>query len=189
MLSVRRSPLTDEARRLLEDFVAASPASGGGFWSRLKAAAQLDRKFLAERTERARAALARGTCEIVEVRHDTPPALAEHEHGIFLFVPVNRNETLLLDVSSVSEDARWGLHEAGQLMRQRWRWVRLADLEGPWCFAAEGAAVTARRLGDFHGTALEARLTEEMDWPGDDALLPLALEVIERLALRRAEAA
>jgi len=126
--------------------------------------------------------LSRGLCEEVEVRNDAPPALAEHEHGIFLFVAADAGRTLLLEISSVSDEVRWPLHRAGQLLRRRWRWLRFRDLEGPWCFSAEGAAVSPPSLGDFHGTALEQRLTEEMDWPGDDALLPLPLAEIERLA-------
>jgi hypothetical protein len=188
-MSVRDVPLPAEALRRLEGLVAASPAQGAGLWARLKSAAALDRKFLAARAEAARAVLARGRCEAVEITHETPPALSEHEHGIFLFVPMSTNETLLLDVSSVSEDARWDLHGAGGLLRARWRWLRFQGLDGPWCFAAEGAAVTPRDLGEFHGTALDQRLTQDMGWPGDDAVIPLGLTEIERLARQPAGAA
>jgi hypothetical protein len=41
------------------------------------------------------------------------------------------------------------------------------------------------RLGEFHGTELELCLTEDMTWPGDDALLSLSFDEIERLARRR----
>jgi len=102
---------------------------------------------------------------------------------------VDAGTTLLLDVCSVAEDARWALHQAGQLLRQRWRWLRFKGLEGPWCFVAEGAPVTPRDLGEFHGTALEHRLTEETTWLGDDALLPLSMAEIERLARQHAAAA
>jgi hypothetical protein len=189
MLSVRDVPLPEEARRALDGVVAAAPAQGSGLWARLKSAAALDRKFLAARAEAARAVLARGTCQTVAVSNDAAPALSAHEHGIFLFVPVSAGETLLLDVSSVSEDPRWALHGAGGLLRQRWRWLRFPGLEGPWCFAAEGAPVTPRDLGEFHGTALERRLTEEVDWPGDDAVIPLGLAEIERLVRQPAGAA
>jgi hypothetical protein len=189
MLSVREIPLPDDARRVLEGLIAAAPAPAAGFWSRLKSAAALDRKFHAERAAQARVALALGRCEEVEVRHDTAPALSEHEHGIFLFVPVDAGTTLLLDVCSVADDARWALHQAGQLLRQHWRWLRFTGLDGPWCFVAKGAPVTPRDLGEFHGTALEHRLTEETTWLGDDALLPLSMAEIERLARQHAAAA
>lgn len=189
MLTVRDIPLPPDARVALDAMIAASPAAPAGLWSRLKAAAALDRKFIAERAAQARIALSRGTCTEVEAEHDTPPALAEHEHGLLLFVPARADATLMLDVSSVSDDPRWTMHRAGHLMRQRWRWLRIAGLDGPQCFRATGAAMTPRRLGDFHGTALERRLTEETDWLGDDALLPLPLADIERLLRQPALAA
>ena len=189
MLTVRNIPLPQDARNALDAMIAASQPAPAGLWSRIKAAAALDRKFLAERAAQARNALLRGTCTEVEVDHDTPPALAEHEHGLFLFVPARPDATLLLDVSSVSDDSRWTMHQAGQFLRQRWRWLRIEGLEGPQCFRATGAAVAPRRLGEFHGTALEHRLTEETDWLGDDALLPLSLAEIERLMRQPAVAA
>jgi hypothetical protein len=70
-------------------------------------------------------------------------------------------------------------------MRAHWRWLRLRGLEGSWGFSAEGAPVTPRTLPYFHDTALERRLTEEMDWPGDDALLPLPFDEIARLAAEK----
>lgn len=186
MFSVREIPLPQESLRVLEDLVAASPEHPASLWQRVKAAATLfDRKFLMDRAAEARAALSRGVCDEVRVRHDAPPVIAEHEHGLFLFVAVDAGHTLLLDVSSVSDDARWTAHRAGNLLCAQWRWLRFKDLDGTWCFAAEGNPVAPRNLGDFHGTALERRLTEEMDWPGDAAVLPLPLAEIERLAHQR----
>jgi hypothetical protein len=184
MLSVRDIPLPEEARLRLESLVAAG-APARGLWQRLAGAA--DRKFRERRAEAARAALASGTCQAVHVRHDAPPAVSEHEHGLFVFVPAASEATLLLDVSSVSEDPRWDLHRAGGLMRAEWRWLRLIELDGPSDFAVDGPAVTPIALPFFHGTALERRLTEEMEWPGDDALLPLALDEIARLAAAPAD--
>ena len=189
MLIVRDIPLPQDARSALDAIIAAGKPAPAGLWSRIKAAAALDRKFLAERAERAQAALARGTCREVEVRHDALPALSEHEHGIFLFVPAGADTTLLLDVSSVSDEPRWAMHRAGQFMRQRWRWLRIEGLDGPQCFLATGTPIMPRNLGEFHGTALERHLTEESDWPGDDALLPLSLAEIERLMRQTAVAA
>ena len=188
MLAVRVVPLPQDAQRVLEGFVAPAPAPSAGLWSRLKAAATLDRKSLAERAAKARAVLGRRACEDVDIWHDSPPALAQHEHGIFLFVHAGAGATLLLDVSSVSEDVRWDLYQENQLLRQHWHWYRFPGLDGPWCFTADGPPLMPMFLGDFHGTALERRLTEEMDWPGDDALLPLPLEEIARLARQRAAA-
>jgi hypothetical protein len=115
--------------------------------------------------------------------------MAQHEHGLFFFVHAGAYATLLLDVSSVSDDVRWGLYRENQLLRQRWHWYRFAGLDGPWCFAADGPPIMPHFIGDFHGTALERRLTEEMDWPGDDALVPLPLEQIVQLARQPAAAA
>lgn len=188
MLAVRVVPLPQDAERVLQGFVAPAPAPQAGLWSRLKSAT-LDRKFTADRAAKARAVLGRRACEDVEIWHDTPPALATHEHGIFLFVHAGAGAALLLDVSSVSEDPRWALYQENRLFCQRWHWYRFPAFDGPWCFSAEGPPVMPHYLGDFHGTALETRLTEEMDWPGDDALLPLPLEEIARLARQRAAAA
>jgi hypothetical protein len=188
MLTVRDIPLPDDARRLLDEFMAAAPERAAGFWERLKsAAAPSERKFLAERAAAARAALTRGTCAEARVRHDTPPALSEHEHGIFVFVPAGEHETLLLEILSIADDPRWRLHRSGALMRAEWRWLRIAGIAGASCFFADGAPVLPRTLPFFHGTALERRLTEEMDWPSDDALLPLSLDEIARLAAESAE--
>ena len=93
MLTVRNIPLPQDARNALDAMIAASQPAPAGLWSRIKAAAALDRKFLAERAAQARNALLRGTCTEVEVDHDTPPGLAEHEHGLFLFVPARPDAT------------------------------------------------------------------------------------------------
>lgn len=186
LLSVSQIPLSPDARRALQDLVAASPEHAQGFWQRVKAAATpFNRKFLMERAAAARSALSRGVCDEVRIRHDTPPALAEHEHGLFLFVPAGAEATLLLDVSSVSDDARWSMHREGCLLRSEWHWLRIAGLEGTWCFASEGTSIAPRHLGEFHGTALEHRLTEEMDWPGDDGVVPFSMAEVERLARER----
>ena len=183
MLSIREVPLSPETLQVLEDLVHASPEHASGLWQRLKSA--FEGKYLSERAAEARAALARGTCEEVEVRHETPPVVAEHEHGVCLFVAAGPKQTLLLDVSSVADDARWNMYKSGTLMRECWHWTRFTNLEGAWAFAAHGAPVQPRNLGELHGTALERRLTEEMDWPGDDAVIPLSLAEIERLAHQR----
>ncbi len=184
MLAVRVVPLPQDAEKVLEDIITP-PASSAGLWSRLKAAATVDRKLLAERAAKARAVIGRRACEDVEICHDMPLALAEHEHGIHLFVHAGAGVTLLLDVSSVSDDVRWPLYQQNRLLRHRWHWYRFPGLDGPWCFSAEGPPVTPLYLGDFHGTDLEYRLTEEMDWPGDDALLPMPIEEIARLPRQR----
>lgn len=184
MLAVRVVPLPQDAERLLEGFVAPPAAPSGGLWSRLKSP-KLDRRTIADRAQKARAVLGRRACEDVEIWHDSPPALAQHEHGIYLFVHAGAYATLLLDVSSVSDDVRWAMYQENRLFRQRWHWYRFPGLDGPWCFTADGPPVMPMFLGEFDGTALETRLTEEMDWPGDDALLPLQLEEIVRLARQR----
>lgn len=185
MLAVRVVPLPQDAERVLEGFVAPAPAPSGGLWSRLRSAA-FDRKFAADRAAKARAVLGRRACEDVELWHDSPPALATHEHGLFLFSHAGAYATLLLDISSVSDDVRWALYQENRLFLQRWHWYRFPGLGGPWCFTADGPPVMPLYLGDFHGTALETRLTEDMDWPGDDALLPMQFEEIIRLARQRA---
>ena len=62
-------------------------------------------------------------------------------------------DTLVLDVSSVSEDVRWNLYRENQLLRQRWHWYRFVGLDGPWCFAADGPPI------------IEAALTVRSDAP------------------------
>jgi hypothetical protein len=188
LLAVRVVPLPQDAQRVLDGLVAPPTAPSAGLWSRLKSAA-LDRKFHADRAAKARAVLGRRACEDVEIWHDSPPAMAQHEHGLFFFVHAGAGATLLLDVSSVSEDVRWTLYQENRLLRQRWHWYRFVGLDGPWCFTADGPPMMPVYLGDFHGTALERRLTEEMDWPGDDALVPLPLEQIVQLSRQRAAAA
>lgn len=187
MLAVRVVPLPQDAERVLEGIVTPAAPPSGGLWSRLRSAA-FDRKLLAERAAKARAVLGRRACEDVEIWHETPPALATHEHGLFLFAHAGAYATLLLDVSSVSDDVRWALYQDNRLFFQRWHWYRFPGLAGPWCFSADGPPAMPLYLGDFHGTALETRLTEDMDWPGDDALLPMSLEEIIRLARQRAPA-
>lgn len=182
MYTLREIDLPEDGRAVLERFAAAGRTPARGVWERLKAAAALDRKFVADRAARARAALERGVCGEVRVSHETPPALSEHEHGVFAFVPAGPAATLLLDISSVSDDPRWPLYEGGGLLRSEWRWLRFDGLDGCWCFDAAGAPIAPLSLPFFHDTALERRLTEEMDWPGDDAIVPLSMAEVEALA-------
>jgi hypothetical protein len=188
MIFVRETPLSQEALSALKGVTAAG--RGGRLWSRLVAAPRpAGRTDLTGRADLAQAVLARGTCEEVEVWHDAPPALAEHEHGIYLFVPMHAKATLLLDISSTTEDPRWALHREKKLLVTHWRWVRFPGIQGPWCFHADGHEITPIRLGAFHGTELELVLTQDMAWPGDDALLPLSFNDIERYARQRLSAA
>jgi hypothetical protein len=184
MIFVRETPLSQEALSALKGVTAS--ARRGRLWSRLAAAApHSGRKDRSDRAALADAVRARGVCEEVEVWHDAPPAVAEHKQGIYLFVPMHARATLLLDVSSVSGDPRWALYRANRLLVAHWRWLRFPGLDGPWCFLAEGMEVAPVRLGEFHGTELELCLTEDMAWPGDDALLPFSFDEIERFARRR----
>jgi hypothetical protein len=184
MIFLREVPLSQEALRALKGVIGAAK---GGLWSRLGAAAPppTGQKDRADRAAHAHAVLARGACEEVEVWHDALPAIAEHAGGIFVFVPMHARATLLLDVRPSTEDPRWALHQAKALLTTHWRWLRFPGLRGPWCFLAEGHDIVPVKLGSFHGTELELYMTEDIPFPGDDTLLPLSFDQIERLARRR----
>lgn len=186
MIFVREIPLSQNALRALKGVIGA--AKGGGLLSRLshsgRPAAQ-NEKDRAGRAALAEAVLRRGVCEEVEVWHDALPALAEHAGGIHLFVQMHARATLLLDVRPTADDPRWALHQAGALLTTHWRWLRFPGLRGPWCFLAEGHDIAPIKLGSIHGTELELYMNEDLPRPGDDMLLPLSLDEIERMARRR----
>ncbi len=186
MIFVRDVSLSQNAHRALKGVIGA--AKGGGLLSRLSHSGRplgLSEKDRAERAARANAVLQLGRCEEVEVWHDALPAIAEHAGGIFLFVPMHARATLLLDIRPTSDDPRWALHQAGALLTTHWRWLRFPGLRGPWCFFNEGHDIVPIKLGSFHGTELELYMTEDIPSPGDDTLLPISFEDIERLARRR----
>jgi hypothetical protein len=186
MIFVREVPLSQNAIRALKGVIGA--AKGGGLLARLshsgRPASQSD-KDRAERAALADAVLRRGVCEEVEVWHDALPAIAEHAGGLYVFVQMHARATLLLDLRPIAEDPRWALHQAGAFLTTHWRWLRFPGLRGPWCFLAEGHDVLPVKLGSFHGTELEIYMTEDIPRPGDDTLLPISFDEIERLARRR----
>ena len=126
--------------------------------------------------------LANGRCTSVELHHETPPGVMAHEHGVLVFSPIDAGSTHLQEISSVGDDPRWTLYEAGGLMRREWRWIRIPQV-GTFEFTASGAEVVPVDLGEFHGTQLEVLLTEGDDgWPGDDAIVGIGFDEIARLA-------
>lgn len=123
-----------------------------------------------------------GRCTSVHVEHTDHPAVMTHEHGLLVFIPVDDGRTHMLDVCSVDGDPRWDLHEAGDLMRRHWRWIRLGEA-GMHDFVASGPAIEPLDLGDLHGTTLEPLLTESDEgWPGDDVTLDVEFSTLVALA-------
>ncbi len=181
MLSVTRIDLPPDARAVLETYVAAALPAGG--WGRLTSRLfPGQRRVLEQRAAKAAAVLAVGACDEVRLLHGVLPVTTTHEHGLLILAPVADHATLMLDIASVADDPRWELHRAGRLMRTSWRWLRFSDLDGPFGFEADGEPIEPRVLPDFHGTALESRLTGGAGWPGDDVILQLGMPEIIRLA-------
>lgn len=182
MLHVNSIALSADARALLEAHVAAvnQPVTG---WRWVKAAVMAtERRTLENRATGAAAALKAGTCTEVRAEHDTPPAVVEHEHGLLVLIPVTADQTLMLDISSVSEDPRWKLHSAGKLFHKTWQWLRIPGMDSVTGFRVDGPAIQPVNLPELHGTSLEQTLTEGMGWPGDDAIIPYGLDELTRLA-------
>ncbi len=182
MLLVNSTALSEEARALLEAHVAAAnqPVTG---WRWVKAAVMAsERRVLEQRAASATKALTAGTCTEVQVDHDQPPAIVEHEHGLLVLIPVDADKALMLDISSVSEDPRWQLHRAGNLFRKSWRWLRIPGMDSVTGFRVDGPAIQPVSLPELHGSSLEQTLTEGMGWPGDDAIIPFGLDELTRLA-------
>lgn len=182
MLLVQSIPLSADATTLLESHVAAAnqPATG---WRWVKAAVMAsERRILESRAAGAAAALKANTCIEVRVEHDVPPATVEHEHGLLVLIPVAADQTLMLDVSSVSDDPRWQLHSAAKLFRKNWQWLRIPGMDSVTDFRADGPVIQPIKLPELHGTSLEQTLTEGMGWPGDDAMLPFGIEALTRQA-------
>lgn len=182
MLTVSEIDLPDDASALLASYEAAAQSSPGVFGGLMALLPLPGRAFTATRGKLAREALDLGRCVEVRVRHDGPPVIMSHEHGVIVLIAIDGNRTLMLDVSSVGDDPRWDLHQAGKLMRRDWRWLRLGETLGASCFKADGPAVTALDHGELHGTKLEQHLLAGEGWLGDDAVVGLSLEDALRLA-------
>lgn len=178
MLTMVTIDLPDDCVELLREYV---DAAGGDGKRRLL---RRPGRFVTERATAARRVLDQGTGVAVHLVHDDPPAAVGHEHGLLVVAPIDGQSAQLFDISSVDGDPRWDLHQAGELFRREWRWIRLGEL-GPHGFAATGAPVRPIDLGELHGTALETYLTERDEgWPGDDATLDRSLADICAMAQR-----
>ena len=174
MYTTSEIDLPDDARALLATYEAAARPNPSVFGRMMGLLPRPGRAFIAARASSARAVIDRGRCIEVRVRHDEPPLCMSHEHGVILLIAIDDSHSLLLDVSSVGDDTRWDLQQAGTLMCRDWRWLRLGDNLGASCFVADGPAVEALDLGDLHGTKLEEHLLADDGWPGDDAILSLS---------------
>lgn len=186
MYTTSEIDLPDDARAMLATYEAAARTSQSLFGRIIGLLPRPGRAFIAARAHAARAVIDRGRCIEVRVRHDQPPLCMSHEHGIILLIAIDDSRSLLLDVSSVSDDPRWDLRQAGKLMCSDWRWLRFGDNLGSSCFVADGPAVEALDLGELHDTKLEERLLADDGWPGDDAVVDLSRQVAIELAKQAA---
>ena len=182
MYTTSEIDLPDDARAMLATYEAAARSNPSVLGRMIGLLPRPGRAFIAARASAARAVIDRGRCIEVRVRHDQPPLCMSHEHGVILLIAIDDNRSLLLDVSSVGDDPRWNLQQAGKLMCRDWRWLRLGDNLGSSCFVADGPAVEALDLGELHGTKLEEHLLADDDWPGDDAVVSLSRQVAIELA-------
>ncbi len=157
-------PIPDDVAALLNDTVAAGSRRG------MFRGVGTDGRASAREAQRI---VDTGSCVAVDVQHDQPPVVANHEHGLIVLIRRGDDTAHLLDISSVADDPRWALHSTGALWTRWWSWVRAGDL-GPFRFTATGEPLAPPFDADLHGTRLEAYLTESDDgWPGDDAVLAI----------------
>lgn len=133
-----------------------------------------------ERVRRVALALRRdaeaGRVQRHTLHRDARHWFVEHEHGVMHLSPAEPGRTLLLDLSSVSDDPR---HDAWyakrRIDRDTWRWTTAADGALLLSFAAEGAPVAPNSLAGALGREdpdLAATIFEAIGSPGDGEVIP-----------------